>query len=190
MYLQWVLLFPFAILTIVLSWILAPLVALFTRRITTTTKVKRLGKQRVTLDRTNLVRWLSWFQTHDNTVDEWWYGCYNENFWLASVRNWTQDDYDNSSLIRYFCRVAWLWRNPAYGMHYALFSKPVESLLRNKLYLHGDTSLHLTVRKSSFQLTGPVSLGNYYLNINIGWKQHKEQPRLLYASRIFSIRRK
>jgi hypothetical protein len=134
---------------------------------------------------------LYWFQTHDNAVDEWWYGMYNTDHWFAFARSWTQSDYDRSRFVRYYCRLMWLWRNCAYGFHYALFSRPKETASR--VYSKGVEGVgfwyELKLFKSSFQFECQVPLGARYLTINIGWKAHKTTPRLLYANRIIGFRK-
>lgn len=73
----------------VLTYLLAPLLALFV------TKVK---------GREYLIKPLRLFQTHDAPVDEYYYGGYYIGKWTARFKH-------NS----WFMRVCWLWRNPAYG---------------------------------------------------------------------------
>lgn len=51
------------------------------------------------------------WQTPDAPLDEFWYGGYTG--WPTDGR--TQAEYDSSAWLRYLCRVAWLWRNAAYG---------------------------------------------------------------------------
>jgi len=58
-----------------------------------------------------LIKPLRWFQTTDAPLDEFWYGDYAG--WPKTGK--TQADYDSSWYLRYRCRVAWVWRNPAYG---------------------------------------------------------------------------
>lgn len=187
----WLIYFIPAIVIELLCYILAPLVACFVRTEPRHDVVKRHNKQFVTLPRDYLIKPLYWFQTHDNAVDEWWYGVYNKDHWFAFARNWTQADYDRSRFIRYYCRVMWLWRNCAYGFHYALFSRQKEVL--GQVYTAGVEGngfwCQLNVYPKSFQLQCHVPLGARYLSINIGWKAHKTTQRLLYANRIIGFRK-
>lgn len=230
MIIRWILYFIPALAIELYCYLAAPFVAIFIVRAYAVDEVKRLGRNRVWLPRDNLVPWLVWHQTHDNNCDEWWYGRYNDDHWFSFARNWTQADYDGSRLVRYYCRVMWLWRNCAYGFHYALFSQPLEE--GGKVYSKGDEGAgywhQLAVYPSSFKLEahvphsplrvilalailvyvaygGPAPLtvfslaGFYYafhqlidgryLSVNIGWKAHKEKPRLLYANRLISFRK-
>lgn len=189
--LLWFLYFIPALAIELMCYVLAPFVAFFVRSEPRSDVVKRKGGASVTMMRDYLIAPLYWFQTHDNAVDEWWYGVYNEDHWFKFAREWSQADYDRSAFIRYYCRVMWLWRNCAYGWHYALFSRPKESA--STIYSKGieDAGFwyELKLFKSSFQLECQVPLGARYLSINIGWKAHKKTERLLYANRIIGFRK-
>lgn len=168
-------------------------VALFTTRAPRFDVVKRLNKEKVTLERDYLIAPFYLWQTHDNAVDEWWYGVYNEKDYWKKAREWTQGDYDNSWWIRYYCRIKWLYRNTAYGFHYKFFSRPVEYL--TKLYTYGEEDsgklwFNLELYPSSWKFEAQIPLwSNRYYSINIGWKEHKEMPRKLYANRIIGFRK-
>lgn len=158
MILRWLLYFIPALAIELYCYLTAPVVALFIVRSLELDTVKRLDRQSVWLMRDNLVPWLYWHQTHDNNCDEWWYGRYNDEHWFSFARAWTQADYDASRLIRYYCRVMWLWRNSAYGFHYALFSRPLE--LANRVYTKGIEGAgywhQLEIYPSSFKLEAQV----------------------------------
>jgi hypothetical protein len=190
-YLIWILLFIPALFVELLCYLLAPCVALFATSSPRYDYVKRLGIKAV-LDRDNLIRPFILFQTHDNAADEWWYGMYNVDHWFKFARDWTQEDYDNSRFMRYYCRVMWLWRNCAYGFLYALFSRPKESagLMTSKGSENYGFWYEYKKFKSSFQFETHIPLyGMRYLSINIGWKAHKLTERLLYANRIIGFRK-
>jgi hypothetical protein len=57
--------------------------------------------------------WLGWFQTPDNSLDAGWQAQGNYGTYLT-------DGTVPSRLARYWFRVLWLWRNPAYGFCVAL----------------------------------------------------------------------
>lgn len=165
-YVLWIVYFPFALFVEILCWWLNPIAVLpcFVERKIVTEKSKRLGGV-VTIEREFLKGWLNLFSTHDNPVCEGWHGLYNIPF-LADT---TQEDYDNSALIRYWCRLWWLTRNTAYGWTYLLFSVPLEDGWQIKKDI-------------------PLAFG-YYNSVNIGWKSHKLMPRKLYANRIIGLRK-
>ena len=158
-YIIWALLWlPLFIIGIVFR-ILSPFVVCFVKREPYTTTVKRYGRQTLTLQRDRLVWWLSWFDTFDNATDEYWYGLYD------TKSAWTQSDYDNSKIIRWYCRMMWLQRNSAYG------------LMNTKwLTLAKDSKLAWQYQGNSL-IKGRT--------INCGWKAHKGFDRLMYAGRIF-----
>jgi hypothetical protein len=189
---KWLLFFIPALAIEVMCYILAPLVALFITKRDRTDTVKRLNRAVVTMPREYIVKPLYWFQTHDNAVDEWWYGVYNTSHWFSFAREWGQAHYDNSWFVRYYCRVMWLWRNCAYGFHYNLFGIPVET--NPKVYTKGIEEqtfwyeFKLFKRYFHFEMQVPL-LGKRYLTINIGWKSHKGIPKVLYANRIIGFRK-
>jgi len=187
----WLIYFIPAIAIELVCYLLAPVVALFITTRPRLDYVKRLGFPQTMMPRDYIIKPLYWFQTHDNAVDEWWYGMYNTDHWFAFARAWTQSDYDRSRFIRYYCRVMWLWRNCAYGFHYALFSRPKEVL--GQVLTAGDEGkgfwYQLNLYRYSFQLQAHVPLGARYLSINIGWKAHKTTEHLLYANRIIGFRK-
>lgn len=65
-----------------------------------------------------LLKQIWWFQTHDNPLDEWWYGNYVEDSWLKTT--FSQTDYITKWYVNYKARLNWLCRNPAYGFQFFL----------------------------------------------------------------------
>lgn len=165
-HLLWLAYFLPALAIETICWFFNPIVVLpcFVKKNIVTDRSKRLGGV-VTIEREFLKGWFNLFSTHDNPVCEGWHGLYDIPF----LKGKTQQDYDSSWLIRYWCRVWWLSRNTAYGWHYLLFSLPVGEGWQYK------TKKHL--------------FGNFYNDINIGWKRHKGKPRLLYANRVIGLRK-
>lgn len=107
----WSIKVPTLIVLTVVAYFISPILALFIRQseesVVTGFPSQFPGKQR-----DFLIPALFIWQTPDAPVDEWWYGNYELDSWR---KNYTQEDYDNSAYLRWKCRVAWLWRNPAYG---------------------------------------------------------------------------
>ena len=187
MFLRWILYFIPALLIEGFCFLTNPIACLFVISSPRSDVVKRLNKQVLTLPRDDLIWLFKLWQTHDNAADEGWYGLYDIPF----LANKTQQDYDNSWLIRYWCRVWWLSRNVAYGWHYLLFSRPKETAqTQYSKGIEGKGFWYLLgVYKSSFQFQCHIPLGNRYISMNIGWKPHKRMPRLLYANRIIGLRK-
>jgi hypothetical protein len=147
-YLLYILYFIPAMLVTWLCWITNPIACLFTVR---------------TLGRDNLIPFFYLWQTFDHEVDWGWYGNYD------LFTNKTQDDYDNSWLLRYLCRVWWLSRNTAYGWHLKLFS---------------------VAQDKGFQIKGKTrAIFGFYNDYNFGWKSHDGEPRKMFAGRILGIRK-
>jgi len=195
MLIRWLSLFIPALLIEFFCYILAPFVAPFCTATLENDKVKRKGGRILWLMRDNLIKPLSWFQTHDNNCDEWWYGVYNVNHYFKFARNWTQKDYDNSKLIRYYCRLMWLWRNCAYGFHYNLFGidkedRPVVSYAKGKEGVSWWFQLDIYQHYFQLQFHIPLAFTCRYSTTNIGWKAHKNVPRVLYANRLLISTRK
>lgn len=188
---KWLLFFIPALAIELVCYILAPIVALFCVKRECTDTVKRKNRAIVTMLREYLPKPIYWFQTHDNAVDEWWYGVYNTDHWFSFARNWSQQHYDQSWFVRYYCRVMWLWRNCAYGFHYNLFGIPKETWfkLRTKGVEGKGFWYELRVFKKYFQFEMQIPLGSRYFSMNIGWKPHKNIPNVLYANRIIGFRK-
>lgn len=166
---RWLLYFIPALVVELLCWLTNPIACLFVYKELRTDVVKKFGKITVIMEREYLWGIFNLWSTHDNAVDEYWYGVYTPKSMFKFVREALQDDYDNSAWLRYVCRVLWLSRNTAYGWHYLLFSLPV-----------GE----------GFQIKKQIPLGfGYYNDVNIGWKAHKGKERLLYANRIIGLRK-
>lgn len=89
MYFKYILSAIFVLFTKLLTYILAPILALFTRKVD---------------GRVYLVKPLMLFQTHDAPLDEYQVSPYYTGKWTRYFRKWN-----------WFMYCCWLWRNPAYG---------------------------------------------------------------------------
>lgn len=58
-----------------------------------------------------LIKPLRLFQSTDAPLDEYWYGDYQSDL----KTKYDQAYYDTHWWLRYYCRIIWLVRNPAYG---------------------------------------------------------------------------
>lgn len=190
MLLRWILYFTPALLVEIICLISNPIACLLVSKEYRVDRVKRLGRD-VLMVRDYPIDLFRLWNTHDNAIDEWWYGLYNNDSYLKILRDATQADYDSSWWIRYLCRLHWLMRNNAYGWLYKLFSMPVEPIV--KTYELGNEGVSfwykLQIYKNSFQFELQLPLGGRYLSMNIGWKSHKGFDRKLYANRIIGFRK-
>ena len=184
-YLDWLWRLPLVWLIKLIATIFAPLIGLCITHQERTDRVKRLGNKQVTMQRTYLIKPLYWFQTHDNAVDEYWWGCFNESSVLSYLRNATQEQYESSAFFRYACRVMWLWRNCAYGFSYNVFSKPLDEVISEvEQGVKGGKWSCFTQRKSSWQFKATYPIRDWFkITVNIGWKEHKGFPKLMFADR-------
>jgi hypothetical protein len=155
------------------------LACIFVRHEIRTDRVKRMGNKQVTMMREYPIKLFTLWNTHDNAIDEYWYGQYGDE-------DWTEEEYKSSWWKRYISRVRWLMRNNAYGWLYKYFSQPVEPLL--KQYTKGIEDkgfwYNLEVYKNSFMLEAHLPTGKRYFSVKIGWKAHKGFSRKMFANRL------
>ena len=59
-----------------------------------------------------------WAVTHDAPLNSWWKDNYQLDHWLK--KKFSQQDYNNKSWIRWYSRMKWIVRNPAYGLAHTL----------------------------------------------------------------------
>lgn len=164
-YLRWFLLFPVLFAISLIARVLSPIACMFIVTEPRIDVVKRLGKKKVILMRDSLVCWLTWFDTDDNATDEYWYGLY------PLTKYFTQEQYDNSAILRWFMRVLWLQRNSAYT-----FNRKFFGISKDSKWAWQYKAQH------------PLAFG-YYNDINIGYKSHKGFDRLMFAGRVIGIRK-
>lgn len=164
-YLAWALLWTLMFSIGVIGRILSPIAVIFIVREPRLDTVKRRGRKMLLLERDKLAWWLTWFDTDDNATDEWWYGMYGKQVW-------TQADYDDSILMRWYCRMMWLQRNSAYTFNRKFFGIEKTSKLAWQ-----------------YNAKWPLLFG-YYNHINIGYKAHKGFSKLMFAGRIIGLRKK
>ena len=109
--LLWALKVPLLILLSLVAYLIAPFIAMFIVH-ADETEVTGHPSMLPGQPREFLIPLFRIWQSQDAPVDEWWWAGYEKDSWR---RHFTQEDYDNSAILRWACRVAWLWRNPAYG---------------------------------------------------------------------------
>ena len=165
---------PLAVIVILSTIFMVPIACLFTRLEIRTDTMKRRAKDlgepsytQYTTLRTYLKPAFNWFQTHDNAMDEYWYGGYDD---FINDRC-TQETYDKSWLLRYYNLVMWGWRNKAYWFRYAWLGIPQSfdepSIIKDgntTLYLWSDYFLYERVKGDKKQKTG--------------WNSHRSAPVL------------
>jgi len=193
LHLLWGALFIPNLAVTLLCLLLNPVVAIMYTHEDRQDRVKRLGNTAVTMQREYLIKPLRWFQTHDNAVDEYWWGMFTVDSTFKYVREATQEQYNHSAFLRYLCRLLWMNRNCAYGFLYNWFGRELQPT--QTLTEHGtkDSGLWYKYRGrgNSWQLQAYVPLlFGIYLDINIGWKEHDGFPRAMYANRLIAFRKR
>jgi hypothetical protein len=167
---KWAIRLPLAVIAILSAYFIVPIACLFTRTELRTDTMKRRAKdlgepeyKQYTAIRVYLSKWFNWFQTHDNAMDEYWYGGYDD---IVNNR-FTQETYDKSWLLRYYNLVRWGWRNPAYTFRYEFLGIP-QSFDEPSVFRDGDKVLYVW--------------GNYFLyernGKKTGWNSHRSAPVL------------
>lgn len=196
----WVMLF----VEVPLTLLVVPIASLFVRYDVRTDKMKRVARERnepretlYTRMREYLPLWANWFQTHDNAADELYWDDY-ENF----INEKFGHLYSDSWLLRYYNRVAWHYRNKAYGFSYYVWGTAKGNDEPNVFEVGAEDSGELWVRievyKNWFHYEAQIPNGKgRYRSINIGWKSHRSAPALpdgsfnvLYANRLSWIARR
>ena len=188
MYVRWLLTYLISVLSTIVAYLLSPLLAMCVYKELRTDVVKRFDKQIKTFDRYYLWSVFNWFQTHDNACDEYFWGVYGDSDKVTIA------EYDDSILLRYWYRIAWLTRNPAYGFGHTVlgFARDDSTIQTDSTW--GNFKIRVWTNangKQAFNVKGQFFISEeYYFDINIGWKPHKTFSRLMQADRLFSWPRK
>ncbi len=167
---KWAIRLPLAIIVILSAYFIVPIACLFTRTDLRTDTMKRRARdlrepqyKQYTAIRVYLHKAFNWYQTHDNAMDEYWYGGYND-----FINNrCSQDTYDKSWLLRYYNLVRWGWRNAAYTFRYEVLGVP-QSFETPSVYVDGDKSLYVWQDYFLYERNGKKT----------GWNAHRSAPVL------------
>ena len=153
----------FAKCTVLLTWILAPLLALCYTTIE--------GREWLILP-------LRWFQTHDNPLDEWRVGGYYKHC------TWLDWDF-TKPFHRYLARYFWLCRNPAYGFAQLVGITPkgdMRTIWDKGAWDSATTNYHLTTWDNCFHYRAQLYIHkNHYIRINVGYKPHAGFSKYMIA---------
>jgi len=153
--LLWALKVPLLILLTLVAYLIAPFIAMFivmADETETTGFPSMLPGQ----PREFLIPLFRIWQSEDAPVDEYYWANYEPNGWIQRV---FREHYKSSAGVRYIYRVAWLWRNPAYGFGNVLGynSTGMYFTVENDnghLWHKGKTNSSWWVARNSFGETG------------------------------------
>ncbi len=140
-----------------------------------------------------LPRWLRWMQTHDNPIDALWQQPEHmrgyetltgiQPFWFAAA-----------PLLRWYARMLWLIRNPAYGLMdklgYDPAGQPVRVAAVHGVWNSGKTNWLVQVWPGAWQVKAQLFYTrSRYLRIYIGWKQPPGTVRMMYCCHVNPFRK-
>lgn len=169
-YAVWLLFAPFMITLVLSSYILAPIIAL-------PIFVRKEGNKEY------LVKYLYWFQTFDNPVNEGYLGNYGLHEWVNRFR----PTYETSGFSRYMFRIYWMWRNSVYGFARNLFGVACTDVT----YIYKRTEKDfLAIRTNDnrwftpFQLRGRVFGAYVYIGWKLTMKVNDGSPMKMYTIQI------
>jgi hypothetical protein len=168
--LKWAIRLPVAIIAILSAYFIVPIACLFTRTELRTDTMKRRAKdlgepeyKQYTAIRVYLSKAFNWYQTHDNAMDEYWYGGYRDFI----NKYFTQADYEKYWLLRYYNLVRWGWRNPAYTFRYLKLGIP-QSFDEPSVFKDGDKVLYVWDSYFLYERNGKKT----------GWDDNRSAPVL------------
>lgn len=179
---------PSAIIDLVadfLALVMAPVAACFVARID---------------GRDHIHPYWRWITTHDAPVDEWWHGGYGRAGWIK--RRFNSADYRRSAVLRWACRVMWIWRNPAYQVaHWLGYDQTgvdtTRGLYKDPRWDSGKPNKAFWRVKNKKGQTGFLAQGQLYyyknwcIEYQFGWKLYRRDPdkRCMLAFRISPFKR-
>ena len=140
-----------------------------------------------------LPRCLRWMQTHDNPIDALWQqpGHMQGYVTLAGVQPpWCAV----APLLRWYARMLWLIRNPAYGLMDALGqpapSQPARVVAQRGVWDSGRTNWRIQTWPGAWQVKAQIFYTrSSYLRIYCGWKQPPGAARMMYCCHINPFRK-
>lgn len=174
--LKWLALLPVLLLGKLITILCAPVAALLSMR------------------SDSLPRFVRWMQTHDNPLDALW----QQPRHMAGYATLAGIDpawCEASPLLRWYCRMLWLIRNPAYGLAnvlgYETQGNPGEVIAWRRGWDSGRSNWLILTWPGAWQIKAQIFypfLRGRYLRIYIGWKSVSGLSRLMFASHINPFR--
>lgn len=138
--------------------------------------------------------WLRWMQTHDNSIDALWKQPHHMERY-TTLRGVHPEWCRQSPLLRWYCRMLWLIRNPAYGLAnifgHETGGNPGKVIAERGQWDGGATNWKITVWPGAWQVKAQIFYPGtrYFLRVYIGWKSVSGLPRMMFASHINPFRK-
>lgn len=138
--------------------------------------------------------WLRWMQTHDNSIDALWQQPRHMERY-TTLRGVNPEWCRQSPLLRWYCRMLWLIRNPAYGLAnffgYETGGNPGKVIAERGQWDGGATNWKVTVWPGAWQIKAQIFYPRtrYFLRVYIGWKSVSGMPRMMMATHINPFRK-
>ena len=136
---------------------------------------------------------MRWMQTHDNPIDALWQQPSHmrgyetltgiQPMWCAAA-----------PLLRWYCRMLWLIRNPAYGLMdmlgYDAAGQPVRVVAVYGVWGSGKTNWCIQAWPGAWQVKAQIFYTrSRYLRIYCGWKQPPGAKRMMFCCHINPFRK-
>jgi len=191
--------YPISVIVILIVWVFAPLLCLFYTREWRRDRMKRVAFERgddpytlYDFPRQYLIKLFRWAQTHDNAVDEHFYGMFDKE------DETTLHEWHNSWYKQYLSRIEWGRRNPAYGFRFSVLGATVtddQSYREHQHVLFGKKWLitvwyDITGKPEAFLIEGGLPF-KPFANIKFGHKNNRsdgDDTRLMYAGRLITLK--
>ena len=167
MYLKFLIYFPLLLIGKFLAVILSPVIALFTNK------------------DGEIISPFQWAVTHDAPIDSWWKDNYEPEHWLR--KKYSQQDYEAKVWVRWYSRMKWILRNPAYGFAHKLgYNQHGMKIITHKdeghLWDKGYNNLSFytavnTAKTKAFMLQWQwFYYKQYCVEVYLGWKLFRNDP--------------
>lgn len=146
----------------------------------------------------NLPKWCYWLQTHDNPLDGLWLGDEgashrkndaNDYKWLY---RYTNEQIAQSFWLKFFARMLWLVRNPAYGVAnlFGLNKAGLVELFNVERERWSFVLFKTAGGTYGFKFYGMFPWAfNRSLRMYLGWKHVGQEKRLMLATHVNPFRK-
>ena len=140
-----------------------------------------------------LPAWLRWMQTHDNPIDALWQQP-DHMAGYKTLKGVQPSWCETAPLLRWYCRMLWLIRNPAYGLMDKLGvpapTQPARVLASHGQWDSGTTNWLVQVWPGAWQVKAQLFYTKHrFVRIYIGYKQPPGATRMMFCCHVNPFRR-